>query len=906
MSPDPPSLRPPRIPRALLRRLLPRADRKALLGDLDDLYRIRVRERGLSVARRWYWLQVPSFAVRLASARGARALRCASDPHLYREVLSMGGILRDVRHAFRVMLRRPGFAAVAVVSLALGIGANSAIFSLVNAVLLRDLPQERPEELVDLFVGVPDFEWGTFSHPDLVDLQEATRDVFQQVGGMRLAMAPVAAGETVEMVPAEMVSGTWFPLQGIGAAVGRVLEPADDITPGGHPVVMLGYDYWERAWGGDPGVVGSQLRIGGRPYTIVGVADRRYTGHIRGVQPELILPMAMVNEINRFGSDELTARGNESTFGRARLAPGVTPAEASAAMERVAQRLRREHPDHWFANKRFHLLPTEDVVVHPVMDRVVVPAFGLLLAVVGLVLLIACANLASFLLARATDRRKEIAVRVAVGAGRPALLRQLLTETVLLAVVGGVLGLVLATWATRTLLAIDLPLAVPISLDLEPDATVFAFTAGVSVMAGILFGLAPALRATDTDVASTLKNEVTGGRPRRFTLRNVLVAGQIATSVTLLVGAGLLLRSLMARQTVDPGFGDAPAALVSLQLPEPRYPDEERIRLFWQEARDRLEGMPGVERVGLTTLLHLNTLSASSAEVHVPGVEPPPDAPAHRVDQARVEGGFFPAVGIDLLAGRTFDGTDGPGGPGVVVVNRAFVDRFWPGSAPEEAVGRTMEVRGRETTVVGVVETAKIRNLGEDPTPFLYEDLLAAPSPAATFVVRTGGDANRALAQALTALRSMDPQLMIWETSTLERHLAIMVLPHRLSAFAAALFAGLALLLASIGLYGVVSYAVATRRREVGIRMSLGADNGKVVGMLMGGGMRLVAVGIGIGLVASLLFARILGRFLFGVPSLDPVTFAAVPAVLLAVAALAAWVPARRATRVAPSEALRA
>jgi predicted permease len=818
----------------------------------------------------------------------------------------MDAFVRDVRHAVRVLLRRPAFTAVAALSLALGIGANTAIFSLANALLIRDLPQERPQDLVDLYVSVPDFEWGTFSHPDFVALEDGTQDIFQAVGGMRLALAALDAGGSVQMLPTELVTGEWFEVQGIGAEVGRVIQPQDDVAPGGHFVVMLGYDYWRRAFGGDPDAVGRELRIAGRPYTIIGVADRRYTGHIRGLDPDLMVPMMMVNEVTRFGHDELEARGSEATFGRARLAPGASPAEAELAMERVAQQLRREHPDHWFPSKAFRLLPTRDVVVHPAMDGVIVPAFGMMFAVVGLVLLIACANLASFLLARATDRRKEIAVRVAMGAGRGALLRQLLTETILLALAGGGLGLILSTWGTRSLLAMDLPFPLPLSLDVEPDGMVLAFTAAVSVLAGILFGLAPALRATNVNVAPTLKHVTTGEPRRRVTLRNALVTGQVAMCLTLLVGAALLLRSLVARQSVDPGFGGVSAAVVSLQLPEMRYPEGEAIRLFWQEARTRLQALPEVEAVGRTTHIHLNTLSFSQVEVSVPGVDPPPDQPAHILEQARVDGDFFRAVDIPLLAGRLFNETDRPGGEAVAVVNRAFVERFWPRSGPDDALGRTAVTDGEEVTIVGVVETAKIRSLGEPPTPFVYQAMSQRPTPAATLIVRTRGTGERALADALAGLRAIDPQLMIWETTTMERHLAITVLPHRLAAFAAGLFAALALTLACVGLYGVVSYAVATRRREVGIRMSLGADGGKVVAMLMADGMRLVAVGVGAGFLASLVFAHVLRRFLFGVSTLDPTTFIAVPAILLVVAALAAWVPARRAARVPPAEALRA
>ncbi|HSR42688.1 MAG TPA: ABC transporter permease, partial [Longimicrobiales bacterium] len=524
-----------------------------------------------------------------------------------------------------------------------------------------------------------------------------------------------------------MVTGRWFPMQGIGAEVGRTILPEDDVTPGAHPVVMLGYDYWRTVWGGDPDVVGRELRIAGRPYTVVGVADRRYTGTVRGLSPELILPVSMVNELMESGYDELSERGNQSSFGRARLAPGTSLAEAEAALERVAGRLRAEHPDQWFEAKSFRMVPTEEIVVHPMMDGILVPAFATLLGVVGVVLLIACANLASFLLAQAADRRKEIAVRLAVGASRGALLRQLLTETVLLAVVGGGLGLVLAAWTMQAVLAADLPLPLPVTLDVSPDATVLAFTAAVSLAAGLLFGLVPGLQATRPDLSGTLKDEGTGGgRPRRISLRGALVSAQVALSLTLLVTAGLLLRSFLARQSVDPGFGAEPSAILALQVPAEGYGTDDELRVWWEELERRLLLRPEVEAVGLTSNVHLNTLSSSSVAVEVEGVEPPPGRRTHAVSRARTDDGYFDAAGIELVTGRVFDASDVADAPPVVVVNRAFGERFWPDDGPNGWVGRTFRADGAEVTVAGVVETVKIRNLGEAPTPFVYQAMSQA------------------------------------------------------------------------------------------------------------------------------------------------------------------------------------
>ncbi|MGD2070347.1 MAG: ADOP family duplicated permease, partial [Gemmatimonadota bacterium] len=736
----------------------------------------------------------------------------------------MDTLLADLRYALRRLRKSPGFTAVAVASLALGIGANTAIFSLVNAVLLRELPMERPEELVDVYKRSPDFGAAPLSYPDFEDVREASEGVFVGVGTARLALAQVDVEDGVEMLPSEVVSGEYFPLLGVGAEVGRTLLPEDDVSPGAHPVVALGYGYWQRAWAGDPGVVGREIRIAGRPYTVVGVVDREYTGTLRGLVPDLFIPTMMVEALDGGGQEILDSRGSQSFFSKARLAPGVGVAEARAAMDRLTGELRAEYPNQWTVDHALRLVPTTDVVVNPTMDRVLVPAFGLLLVVVGVVLLIACANLAGFLLARAAGRKKEIALRLALGARRWTLVRQLLTETVLLAALGGAVGLLLARWGLDAVMAADLPLPLPISLDLGLDPAVLAFTAGVTLAAGVLFGLAPALQATNPDVAGTIKDETTGaGRPRVFSVRSTLVAGQVALSMVLLVGAGLLLRSLLARQDVDPGFGRAPAALVTLSLPSAEYPAE-RGRLFYEELESRLEAEQEIEEVGYTTNIHLNTLNTTSTRVTVDGVSPPPGRDFFSIDRATVDTDFFAAAGIELLEGRLFDADEGgEDGPPLAVVNRAFQERFWPGRS---AVGRTVRAADVETTIVGVVETARIRSLGEAPRPFLYEGGPRAIDSYATVVATASGDDVAAVNAVVRTARELEPRVQIFEARTMESHLAVMLLPHNLSSAAAGLFAVLALALASIGLYGVVSYAVASRSREVGIRMSLGARGG--------------------------------------------------------------------------------
>ena len=549
------------------------------------------------------------------------------------------------------------------------------------------------------------------------------------------------------------------------------------------------------------------------------------------------------------------------------------------------------------------MVKTADVIMNPMVDRFIVPAAGLLMGVVGLVLLIACVNLAGFLLAQAADRKKEIAVRLALGARRGRLIRQLLTESVLLAGAGGLAGLGVSAVLLKILVTADLPLPFPIALDLSADGTVLGFSLAVTLAAGVFFGLVPALQATNADVAPTLKDEGTGGeRPKKVTLRSALVVTQVAVSLVLLIGAGLFLRSLQARLAVDPGFGYEAAAVMSFSMPPGKY-NEEETRVFMRALQEEVGQLPGITAVGLTGDLHLEALNTSILGIVVDGVEPPPGADFHLVDWAPVTPGFFGAVGVQILQGRNFDRSDEPDAARVAIVNEAMAARFWPG---ENGVGRVFRRGENDYTVVGIARDAKVRSLGEAPRPFIYRPHEQAFSSNMTLVAATTGDDERALLDVLALAREKEPELLVTQTLTMDRHLAVSLLPHRLSAVIISAFGILALLLASIGLYGVVSYAVSTRSREVGIRMALGADPKAVVGMLTRTGLRLVAVGTVLGLIVAFALAQLLGSLLYGVRTSDPVSFLAVPAFLAAVAFLAAWIPARRASHVSPVGALKA
>lgn len=815
----------------------------------------------------------------------------------------MHQLLRDIRYAVRRLLRKPAFTAIAVLSVAIGIGANTAIFSLVNAIIIRDLPLSHPEELVDVYRSTAGFDYGTFSYPDLRDLRAETRDVFSGLVGSKLALLQADADGGVEQLVAELVSGDYFTVLGVPAYLGRTLLPEDDVAPGGSPVVMLGYGYWKRQFSGDPSVVGRSIRLGGHAYTVVGVVPERYTGNLRGLTPQIYAPGSLVNQLQPGYDNELEDRNSQSIFAKARLKPGVTLLGAQTALDRVAGALRERYPGAWQANNVMRAVPTSSVIMNPMVDKFIVPAAALLMAVVGLVLLIACANLASFLLAQAADRRKEVAVRMALGAGRGALIRQFLTETLLLAVAGGTVGVGLAVLLLNGLVNADLPLPLPITLDLSLDTTVLGFSLLLTLVAGILFGLAPALQATRPDIAPTLKDENTGGGiPKRMTLRAGLVVAQVAVSLALLVAAGLFLRSFQARLDIDPGFGRDPAAVVTMQV-DPRTHTPEQTRVIYRTLMQQVGSAPGVRAVGLTGLLQLTSTSTRTSYVTVPGIAPPPDGDYYEIDKVEVDPGFFEAVGIPVVTGRGFDSRDTPDGTRVAIVSQAFARKFWPG---EDAAGRSFILDDSVTTVIGVARDTKVRSLGEEPRPYIYVPYAQSFHSVVTVVARTAGPADRTVLDLVAAARRLDPQIMIFEAKTMDRHLAAVLLPHRLAAWIVSAFGLLALLLASIGLYGVVSYAVATRSREVGIRMALGAEPGGVVRMLMGSGLRLVLIGAGVGLGLAGLMSLLARGLVYGVSPFDPATFLLVPLLLVSVALLAAWIPARRASRVDVVRSLRA
>ncbi|HSR52253.1 MAG TPA: ABC transporter permease [Acidobacteriota bacterium] len=815
----------------------------------------------------------------------------------------MERIIKDLKYAWRRIRRSPGFTAVAVLSLGLGIGANTAIFTLIDAALLGDAPYGDPESLVSVYpsedgrVGL-----ASLSYPEVEDIREGTEEVFEGVAVTSLSVVQEGVEGGSQSLLAEVVTGNYFEVLGIGPILGRAFAEEEDKTLGSHPVVILGHAYWQRRFAADHNVIGQTLRLNGRAYTVIGVAPSDMPALIPGFDPDLWAPMMMINHLNNNSENQLERRGSHSFFAKARLKEGVTAGQAQVAVDGVVRATHEAHPDYpdrWGLT----VVPSNEVAIHPLLDRVLYPAAAVLMAVVAMVLLIACVNLTSFLLARATDRRREIAIRLSLGAGRASLIRQLLTETVLLGLMGGAAGVAMAWGGLRVLSGLRPPAPVPMDLTMTPDAGVLLYSLLLSVTAGLFFGLVPAWRSTRPDVAPVLKDEsVVGGAMGRFNLRNALVVAQVAVSFLLLIGSGLFLRSLQAAQTADPGFGHQPTSIVLLSLPADRYKGEEPLRFF-----DRLLGetaaMAGVQSAGLIDVIPLTGVSFNSMGLNVDGIAPPPGEEAHAIDKAVVDSGYFEAAGVEFTAGRNFGPQDRPDGPKVMVVSQAMARKFWHG---QQAVGRIVHARdGTDYRVIGVARDTDVRALGEAPRPYVYTYLRQHMRHEMNLLAATRLNPRRLAQDIVRAARDLEPEVIIIQTKTMEEHLSFMLFPFRFAGGLLAAFGLLALFLGSIGLFGVLRFSVAGRMREMGIRKSLGAQARSVIRLVMGEGMRLVVLGMVIGAALALAAAPLTGSLLFGVEPLDWPTFALV-ALILCLAALAAIIgPALRAARVDPIEALR-
>lgn len=812
----------------------------------------------------------------------------------------MNDFIKDLRHATRHLARKPTITALAVVSLALGIGVNSSIFSIVNAVLLRDLPLVAPEEVVEVYTGESGgYAYSTSSYPDFRDLR-AQNDVFSELAAYNLTIVTHDDGEDTEVLFGEAVSGNFFEFLGLPLALGRGFAPEVDQNP--EPQVVLGHQFWRQRFAGEADVLGQTLSFNGQDFTVIGVGPAEYKGIFPGLVADYWIPMTMNDRISE--SSKLERRGSRWLFLKGRLKPEVSLEEAQAQVAVIGERLGTAYPGS-NEGRTFNLVASSDVALHPFVDGPLRGVAGLLMGIVGLVLLIACSNIANLLLARAADRRREIAIRLTLGSTRGRLIRQLLSESLVLSVLGGAIGLLFAFWTSRLIVSFQPPLPIPLSVDLGLDSQVLVFTLGLALLTGLLCGLAPALQASRPDLVSAIKDESAslGHHYRRFGLRNGLVVAQVAISTVLLVGAGLFVRSLANAQAIDAGFSLKKGAAVTVALGLGNQWNEDQGRVYFDQLLERVRGLPGVTSAAYTEQLPLG-LSVSTRDVQFQGQEKLDEDDWPEIDHVSVGPGYFKTLGVDLLRGRDFATTDNAEAPPVVVVNDTAARQYFPG---EDPLGKRLRFDEDNPwmEVVGVTRTGKYRSLGEDPRPFVYSSHLQNYSSMLTLVAASAGDERAVLQQIRQEIDDLASGVPIFEQKVFSEHLDVMLFPARMGATLLAAFGVLGLVLASVGLYGVVAYSVSRRTREVGIRMAIGAGQKDVVRLVVKEGMALVAVGLVVGISAALAGSQVMKSLLYGISATDPVTFAGVAVVLCVVALLANLMPAQRATRIDPVVALR-
>jgi macrolide transport system ATP-binding/permease protein len=814
-------------------------------------------------------------------------------------------LLKDLRFALRMFAKRPGFSLVVVLSLALGIGANSAIFSVVNGILLRPLPGiEHPGELVGLSSrqrSTP-FPIG-LSYPDYVDVRESN-DVFSGVISYDQIYVSLSERSHPELVYGYIVTGNYFSLLGVGAEGGRVLGAEDDRNRGAQPVAVISHGLWQRRFDSDPKLIGKEVKLNGYPFTVVGIAPPGFIGTEVMFTSDFWVPMAMHKQIVPAEPEPFAARGLRGFRVMARLRPGVDLVQAQGRMKALADRLAREYPS-TNDGVTFEVVPEGEARLEAGLGNVVSVASAVLLGLAGMVLLIACANVANLLLSQASARGREVCVRLAIGASRRRLIRQLLSESMLLSLAGGVLGLLLAYWLDRLMSQLHPPSSIPFKFDFSVDHRVLIFTTTIALLAGLIFGLAPALQASKLDLATALRGEAgaTSSRRRSF-LRSALVVAQVAVSLPLLLCSSLFLRSLQHARSLDVGFDPRQVLTLSVDLSLRAY-SEAAGRQFYRTLEERVRGLPGVRSAAVGGPIPLD-FYATAAKVEIPGWDPGPTKDYPRVLYSSVQPGYFATMGTPLLAGRSFDSRDGAKGAPVVIINQEMAKRYWPNRDP---IGHSLVVDGpggQSCEIVGVVKTGKYRILAEPPLPYFFRPFQQSYRPKMNLLVKAAGDPSNLVPAVRQQVQALDDNLPVFDVRNLDQLISgRALLPFKVVTTLAGAFGLLGLILATVGLYGVQSFSISRRSREIGLRMALGARPADVLKLVLRQGLILTLSGLLIGLLVGLLLAKMMSGLLLKVGPTDPLSFGLVVAVLVAAALIASFVPARRAIRLDPAETLR-
>jgi predicted permease len=818
----------------------------------------------------------------------------------------MHTFIQDLRYGIRMLVKSPGTSIVAVLALALGIGANTAIFSGVSAFLFRPLPVPQPDQLVRQFEisdgrGAAD----DLSYPDFADYRDQNT-VFEGLVAETIIQTAISSENQNDVIWGQVVSGNYFDVLRVKPILGRTFAPSEDKTPGADAVVVLSHSLWRRRFAADPNIVSKTVELNGRAYNVIGVAPESFKGTKFGLSLDFWAPMMMVEELYR-SPGLLKDRGSHWMNVFARLKPGVSKDQASAAMSAIAQRINQTYPDERTSTTRV-IMRTEQDGRWGDAAVVMKSAGAIAMSIVGLILLIACANVANLLLARAAARRKEIGVRLALGASRARVMRQLLTEGSLLSVLGGSLGLLLAYWITALMQGFIPVLPYNLVDDFFAiDARALWFTLAVSLLTGVVFGLAPAWHASNPQIVPVLKGVADvgqTGKRRRLTLRNSLVVAQVALSLLVLVCGGLFIKSFRNAQKMDPGFNSQGVLLVSLNPQFVGY-DEEQTKTFFQQIVERAGALPGVSSASVARLIPLGDSSNSNGPILKEGEKLAPGSAGRSIMNNVVSPDYFKTLQIPLIAGRDFDQRDRKGAQFVIIINERMAQTLWPG---ENAVGKRIfvGVESREAIeVIGVARTGKYRALAEDPKPYYYSPLAQRGAGGMTLMIRTTNDPRSLISSVREEVKAIDARLPLSSIKTMTEHMTWALWAPNMAATLALAFGIVALLLSAVGLYSVMAYVVSQRTREVGIRMALGARRVDVLKLITRHGILLAMAGVLIGFALSLALARALSTVLIGVSAYDATTFLVVPLLLMLVAFIACLIPARRATKVDPLVALR-
>ena len=819
----------------------------------------------------------------------------------------MNTLWQDVRYGARMLLKNPGITVIVILALALGIGANTAIFSVVNAVLLRPLPYDQSDRLVFVNERSQVLDEMSISYPNFIDWRSQNH-VFEKIGVYNRNSYNLTGAGEAERIPTAQISADLFSALRVNAALGRVFTNDED-KPGANPVVVLSHGLWQRRFGGQTNILNQSLTLNGKSYTVIGVMPK---GYLYPSRVDMWVPVGQVA-----ADPNWEQRGNHpGLYGVARLKPGATLEQAQADMDNIAANLEKQYPDS-NAGNRVRIRPMLEIYVSDVRWTLWV-----LFGAVAFVLLIACANIANLLLARATARQKEMAIRAALGAGRWRIARQLLTESVLLSLVGGTLGLLVARWGIEFILYVS-PDAIPRSREISLDWKVLAFTIGVSCLTGILFGLVPAIQSSSVEVHDTLK-ETGRGTSGRHWVRSSLIVVEVATTMVLLIGAGLMIRSFYRLQQVNPGFSYDHLTSFTVNLPQRKYTTEEQRGEFFKRLVGNIRGLPGAEAVAAASGLPLGNNGWQTSFV-IEGRPAPPRNETPLMEACTVTPDYFRAMNIPLLRGRYFTDQDNRSfvagkdlsklnegermiaGVNAIIVDEEFAKRYWPN---EDAVGKQIRFgtddAAPRVTVVGVVGRVKMEGLAQDSNRVQgYFSHAQVPFNGMTVIIKAAGDPNQLIAAAREQVKSVDPDQPIYNIRTMDDIRSESIASERLNLTLLSIFGGLALVLAVVGIYGVTSYSVTQRTHEIGIRMAIGAQPRDVFKMILGQGMALALIGVGFGLVGAFALTRLMATMLFNVQPTDPTTFAVIAILLTTVALLACYLPGRRATKVEPTVSLR-